>query len=86
MAALEWLDLKGNSISNIDDVAELQPIKTLQSLSLRSDNGDDSNPGNVLLCLYLITMCSMWPPGVYVNCYAESAAANDSRWYLTSFI
>lgn len=44
MASLEWLDLRENSISNVDDVAELQTVPTLRSLFLRNDSGGEANP------------------------------------------
>jgi hypothetical protein len=41
---LEWLDLKANQISRLDDLKELEQLESLSVLHLRDEMGKDANP------------------------------------------
>jgi hypothetical protein len=41
---LEWLDLKGNLVSSVDDVSALASLPRLATLYLRGPSGEASNP------------------------------------------
>jgi len=50
-AALEWLDLRANSITQIDEVSALSKNKHLASLFFRNTDGGEANHGELLLQL-----------------------------------
>jgi Leucine rich repeat len=44
LTGLEWLDLRGNAISNMSDLNELRPLTALTTLLFQDSTGENSNP------------------------------------------